>query len=197
MHDQSKPDIRGLESEAFHQGGYFTVSQARDHRVNKTLLNHYVSSGRFASVRRGLYRLPTFPSSPADDIREKWLFVGPRSIVSHQSALDLLELSDEIPSAIHLLVARRDRGMRRPPGVVLHTYPDDEQVPTVSRAGLPITAPSRTLLDVIADIQPDQAARAIQQALDRGLTTKSQLLRQAKGKKRKGTLIRMLSAIEE
>jgi predicted transcriptional regulator of viral defense system len=196
MHDH-KPSIRGLESEAFQQGGYFTVPQARDHGVNKTLLNHYVSSGRFTPVRRSLYRLSNFPSSPNDEIREKWLSVGPRSIVSHQSALDLLDLSDEIPSAVHLLVARRDRGMRRPPGVVLHTHPDGEQVPTVSRDGLPVTAPARTLVDVLADIQPDQATRAIRQALERGLITKRQLLSEAMGKKREQALTRLLSAIEE
>ena len=37
------------------------------------------------------------------------------------------------PDKVHLLVPRRSRGLRRPPGVVIHTRPDDEKVSTVWR----------------------------------------------------------------
>jgi predicted transcriptional regulator of viral defense system len=180
MHDLAQPDIRGLEADAYEQSGYFTSEQARVHRVSRQLLSHHVKQGRFERVRRGLYRIRGFPRSQHDDIREKWMAVGAeKATVSHESALSLLELSDNIPDGIHLLVPRRHRGLRRPDGVVIHTRPDDEKVATVWRDGLPITTPARTLVDVADDLQPEQAAMAVRQALTRGLLTRRQLEQEA------------------
>ena len=180
MHDTSRPDVRALETEAYEQHGYFTARQAREHGVSTQLLNHHARRGRYESVRRGLYRLRGFPTSEHDEMREKWMAVGTeKAVLSHQSALALLELSDNIPDAVHLLVPRRYRGLRRPSGVVIHTRPDDEEVGTVWRDGLPLTAPARTLVDVVDDLQPEQAAMAVQQALRRGLLTTRQLKEEA------------------
>jgi len=177
---ETVPDIRGLEADAYHQGGYFTSAQARERAVSSQLLSHHVRQGRFERLRRGLYRIPGFPSSQHDEIREKWLAVGPeKALVSHESALALLELSDNIPDQVHLLVPRRHRGLRRPAGVVLHTRPDDEIIESVWREGMPATAPARTLIDVASELQPEQAALAARQALGRGLLTRRQLEREA------------------
>jgi predicted transcriptional regulator of viral defense system len=179
MHDE-KPDIRGLEADAYQQSGYFTAEQASTHGVSSQLLNHHVKRGRFERVRRGLYRVRGFPSSQHDDMREKWMAVGmDKALISHVSALALLELSDNVPDRVHLLVPRRHRGLRRPPGVVLHTRPDDEEIATVWRDGMPLTAPARTLVDVADELQPEQAAMAAQQALGLGLLTRRQLEQEA------------------
>jgi predicted transcriptional regulator of viral defense system len=180
MHDAGRPDIRALETEAYEQHGYFTSGQARAHGVSSQLLNHHVRRGRYEPVRRGLYRLQGFPRSEHDEMREKWMAVGAeKAVLSHQSALALLDLSHTIPDAVHLLVPRRHRGLRRRQGVVLHTRPDDEEVPTVWREGLPLTAPARTLVDVVDELQPEQAAMAVRQALRRGLLTERQLIEEA------------------
>jgi hypothetical protein len=81
---------------------------------------------------------------------------------------------------VHLLVPRRHRGLRRPPGVLVHTRPDSEEVAAVWRDGLPLTAPVRTLLDVADRVQPEQLAMAVGQAMRRGLLTADQLQAQAK-----------------
>lgn len=180
MHDIKPTDIRGLEAVAYEQSGYFTSEQARTHRVSRQLLSHHVKQGRFKQIRRGLYRVRGFPSAQHDDIREKWMAVGPeKAIVSHESALALLELSDNIPDEVHLLVPRRYRGLRRPPGVVIHTFPDADKVATLRRDGMPVTAPARTLVDVADELQPEQAAMAARQALSRGLLTRRQLEQEA------------------
>jgi len=62
----------------------------------------------------------------------------------------------ERPEAVHLLVPRRHRGLRRPTGVVIHTRHDDEEVAIVWRDGLPLTAPARILVDVVDNLQPEQ-----------------------------------------
>jgi len=178
MHDQ--PDMRGLEAIAYAQHGYFTTTQARERGFSSQLLSHYVRRGRFESARRGLYRLPGFPRAEDDEMREKWMGVGAeKAILSHQSALALLDLSDNIPNAVHLLVGRRHRGLRRPAGVVVHTRPDEEEVAKVWREGLPLTAPARTLADVAGEIQPEQLEMAVRQALGRGLLTARELEKEA------------------
>ncbi len=197
MHDTRRPDVRALETAAYEQHGYFTARQAREHGVSSQLLNHYVRGGRYEPVRRGLYRLRGFPTSEHDEMREKWMAVGTENaVLSHQSALALLELSDTIPDAVHLLVSRRHRGLRRPPGVVVHTRPDDEEVPTVWRDGLPLTAPARTLVDVVDDLQPEQAAMAMQQALRQGLLTERQLTEEAARRGKTRAIEAVLAASE-
>jgi predicted transcriptional regulator of viral defense system len=192
MHDV-KPDIRGLEAESYQQSGYFTVDQARKHGVSRQLLNHHLRQGRFQRIRRGLYHVTGFPSSQYDDIREKWMAVGmDKAVVSHESALALLDLSDNIPGKVHLLVPRRSRGLRRPPGVVIHTRPDDQKVSTVWRDAMPVTAPARTLVDVVDALQPEQAAMAVEQALSLGLLTRRQLEQEARRQRKTRVLDALL-----
>src|ERR1700677_688540 len=194
MPDTTQPDMRGLEAEAYHQSGYFNAGQARVHGVSRQLLDHHLRRGRFERVRRGLYRINGFPRDEHDDMRQAWMAVDiAGALLSHESALALLDLSDSIPDAVHLLVRRRHRGLRRPPGVVVHTRPDGEEVATVWRDGLPLTAPARTLLDVADRIQPEQLSMAVKQALRRGLLTADQLQEQAKPR-HKHTIEATLSA---
>jgi predicted transcriptional regulator of viral defense system len=186
MQDTQAPDILGLEAEAYQQSGYFNATQARAHRVSRQLLEHHVRRGRFQRIRRGLYRIQGFPSVEHDDMREAWMTVGiPDALLSHESALALLDLSDNIPNATHVLVPRRHRGLRPPPGVIVHTHPDSEDIAAVWRDGLPLTAPARTLLDVANQLQPEQLAMAVRQALRRGLATGGQLKEEAA--QRRGT----------
>jgi predicted transcriptional regulator of viral defense system len=196
MHDASKPDVRGLEAEAYHQSGYFTAAQARSHGVTRQLLSHHVRHGRFTRLRRGLYRIQGFPSSENDELRETWMAVGTdKAILSHDSALALLDLSDTIPAAVHVLVSRRHRGLRPPPGVIVHTHPDGEAIATVWRDGLPLTAPARTLIDVAGEIQPEQASMAVGQALRRGLVTERQLEAEAR-RRRKQDVLHAVHAVD-
>jgi predicted transcriptional regulator of viral defense system len=190
-------DIAGLQIEAYHQAGYFTAQQARMHRVSPQLLDHHVRTGRFERVRRGLYRVSGFPSGEHDEIRERWLAVGPdKAVVSHQSALALHDLSNHIPDAVHVLVPRRHRGVRVPPGVVVHTRSDDERVPTVWRDGIAVTAPPRTIVDAADEIQPEQLVLAIRQALARGLLTRRQLEEEARRRHRQPIIDRAIAEAE-
>jgi len=193
MHDRHDPDVLGLETEAYQQGGYFNAFQARTHGVSRQLLDHHVGRGRFERVRRGLYRIQGFPTAEHDDIREAWMAIGGADVLlSHDSALALLDLSDNIPDDVHLLVPRRRRGLRRPPGVIVHTRPDSEEVAAVWRDGLPLTAPARTLLDVADRLQPEQLSMAVKQGLRRGLLTADQLKKEAERRHKQNAIAAVL-----
>jgi predicted transcriptional regulator of viral defense system len=195
MQATQQPDVRGLEAEAYQQSGYFNAGQARAHGVSRQLLEHHLRRGRFERVRRGLYRVRGFPTGEHDDMREAWMAVDiPDALLSHESALALLDLSDNIPDAVHILVSRRHRGLRRPPDVIIHTRPDGEDIASIWRDGLPLTTPARTLLDVAAALQPEQLSMAVRQALRRGLLTTGQLEAQAAHRRNKQLIQTILTA---
>ncbi len=182
MSDIHPPDAIALNQASYGQDGYFTTQQAREAGFSPQLLAHHVRSGRYEHIRRGLYRLRGYPGSSHEEVREKWLSVGAeRAVVSHESALDLHELSDVIPNSVHLLVDRDDRGIRRLQGVALHTTTKPlEPAEVVSREGIRVTDPVRSILDAAgAGTAPEQIEMAVRQALHEGLTTRRSLLPRA------------------
>lgn len=143
-----------------------------------TLRHHARPGGRYERIKRGLFRLRHFPSSPHEHVMAAWLplrDVG--AVVSHESALELLELSDVIPNAVHLTLPRSERGQRRRDGIQLHFPSNDPAKEEVRQVqGLPVTSPERTIVDAIkGGTQPEQVEMAIRQALERGMTTPRRL----------------------
>jgi predicted transcriptional regulator of viral defense system len=177
-----RPDRVRLFEVASEHGGHFTAEQARACGFSWALLSHHVKSGQFIRVRRGLYRFREYPSSPREHVLSAWLTVGKDvAVVSHESALDLLGLSDVIPDAVHLTVPRTRRSLPTIPGVRVHTTVRplrlDERV---VRDGMVVTSAVRTILDAAeAGMAPDQVEMAIIQAVERGLATAQQLRRDA------------------
>ena len=194
MHDMAAPDYESLYALASAQAGYFTTKQARTHGISWRALTHHAGRGRFQRVRRGLYRFRDYPSSSYEEVVAAWLAMGAeRSIVSHETALDIYDLTDLIPSSVHLTVPRAQRGLRPPAGVQLHTtlrpLRDDE---VTIREGMRLTTPERTLLDAAeAGTAPDQVERGIQTALARGWVTPAQL--RAHAAKRGGRVAQLVA----
>jgi predicted transcriptional regulator of viral defense system len=178
----SKPSRAGLFEVASEQGGYFTAEQALACGFSRALLAHHVKSGRFIRVRRGLYRFREYPSSPREHVLAAWLAVGKdTAVVSHESALDLLNLSDVIPDAVHLTVPRTRRNLPSLPGAKIHTTSRAlESEDLVVRDGMAVTSATRSILDAAeAGMAPDQIEAAVRQALDRGLAAREPLLAKA------------------
>ncbi len=107
--------------------------------------------------------------------------------MSHESALDLLELADVTPDRVHVTVPRARRGAAPAPGVTLHTtvrpFRRDE-LTTVE--GVRLTSAARAIADAAdGGIGPEQVEVAVAQALRRGLTTADELREQASGRGRR------------
>ena len=180
MHDTKvSPDHERLFQVASQQSGYFTTAQAEDCGISHSLLAYHAGDGgRFLRIRRGLYRLRHYPASPREDLLAAWLAAGARSaVISHESALELFDLSDVVPTAVHVTVPRSQRYRPTLPGVQVHTT-TRELRPTdvVVRDGMRVTSPVRSILDAAeAGLSPEHVIAAVTQALDRGLTTRSRL----------------------
>lgn len=168
-------DHDGLYRQAEAQAGYFTAQQAVAVGMDRSTLRYHARpGGRYEHVRRGLYRLRHFPTNPHEHVTAAWLPLrNAGAVVSHESALEMYELSDVIPDAVHLSLPRSERGQRPRAGVRLHTLsqpPTEAEIRSIS--GLPVTSPERTVVDALeAGAQPEQIEMAIRQALKRGLTT--------------------------
>lgn len=175
------------------QSGYFTAAQARSAGFSSPLLSYHTQRGTFQRVAHGIYRLTFFPPAPHEDLFVAWLRTGPDSVISHESALALFELSDVLPAAIHVIIPRT--ASRRRATLRLHTnkLAKDEMT---RYQGLPVTTPARTLADVIlSGTAPEQVVMAVQQALNRGLTMPSALRVQIE--RRGGRVAEVLSQILE
>ena len=127
------------------QAGYFTTGQAEAAGVDRPRLSRFTAAGRLQRVRRGVYRLTHFPRSRYEDLFIAWLETGPDSVISHDSALTLYDLSDALPAAIHVTVPRT--ASRRRHGLHLHTSQISREEIT-SYEGLPVTTVARTIADV-------------------------------------------------
>jgi predicted transcriptional regulator of viral defense system len=174
----TKPSHGDLYRIAEAQAGYFSSRQARQAGFSYQLIRYHQETSQFLRVAHGTYRLAQFPASPLEDLFVAWLRCGPKSVISHESALAVHDLSDVIPSEIHVTVPRsasiRREGIRQHRNKLRSTE-------VTQRQGLPVTTVARTISDVAkAGLAEEHVGRAIQEALQRGLTTRKSLLAEAK-----------------
>jgi len=171
------PDWDHLFEIAAAQDGLFTTQQAAEAGYSPQLLAHHLGAGRMIRVRRGVYRLVHFPADDHEDLTMVWLWSEREGVFSHQTALALHDLSDVLPSQVHLTLpdAWRTRRLRVPDGVVLH-YGDVPKSERYWFGPVPATAPLRTFEDCAAEHLPPELLRgAALDALDRGLVTGDEL----------------------
>ncbi len=176
--NDDKPAKQQLFQIASEQGGHFTAAQARACGYSRALVSHHAKTGAFVRVHRGVYRLRDYPSAPRGDVMAAWLAAGPETaVVSHETALELLDLSDVIPDSIHITLPRRRRWYRPPLGVTVHTTarpPCESEI--VRRLGMRVTGPARSILDAAEwGTEPGQIEKAVRDAVDRAMTTASEL----------------------
>jgi predicted transcriptional regulator of viral defense system len=171
------PDWDRLFETAAGQSGYVTTKQAAEAGYSTHLLRKHIHAGRVTRPQRGIYRLVHFPVGEHEELVTAWLWSEQAGVVSHQTALSLHGLSDVLPAQVHLTLpeAWRRRRFRVPAGVVLH-HADVASQERSWFGPVPTTSASRTLSDCAKrGLSPELLRQAAQQALRRGLVTRSEL----------------------
>src|SRR3954454_23728268 len=147
---------RKLYDLATHQGGFFTARQAREAGYEDNVHPYHVRARNWVREARGVYRLSQFPLPARPDLMVWQLWSRnrqdePQGVFSHATALSLHELSDVMPAKLHMTVPPGFRRMAAIPEVLrLHRARlNGRDVRTID--GVRVTAPMRTLLDVIAE----------------------------------------------
>jgi predicted transcriptional regulator of viral defense system len=182
--------MRGPRKEAEHrlheiaqsQQGFFTTKQAiRAGFVEKTH-SYHVNAGNWIREHRGIYRLADFPTAERPDLMLWYLWSKtrqeiPEGIYSHDTALSLHELSDLMPSKLHLTVPKEFRRTTEIPKILtLHrAYLDTSEVQEMH--GVRVTRPLRTIVDLLrtGHVDRSQLKQAVEEAIRRGLIGKREI----------------------
>jgi hypothetical protein len=164
------------------QQGYFTAKQAvacgyvdQNHR-------HHVLSGAWTRAHRGIYRLTRFPRF-SDEQYVLWSLWSrdrrgePQGVFSHQTALSIHELSDVMPTKLHMTVLPGFRRNSALPKVLTLHCAALPQSDVETRHGYRVTRPLRAITDLLRDgtESRDHLREALQQGLERGLITQTEL----------------------
>jgi predicted transcriptional regulator of viral defense system len=165
------------------QQGFFTAKQAEGVGFLPTNFQYHVKTGAWIREERGLYRLKNFPYSQVDaEYAHYSLWSRDRQdkiqgVYSFETALAIYDLSDMMPSRIHMSVPIDFRKSAKTPKVLkLHfdVVPEEDRE---ERLGYFVTRPLRTLTDLAqaGETSDEHIATALFQAIDRGLILSKQL----------------------
>lgn len=122
-------DIDKLRDVALDQYGYVTTKQALDAGVTHASLSMMVKRGRLERECQGVYLVPQLPYKQLNQYMLAVLWTGaPEAVLSHETALDLYDVCDINPAAIHVTVGKKRRISRKNDrGVVVHHQDLTEQ----------------------------------------------------------------------
>jgi predicted transcriptional regulator of viral defense system len=150
------------------QYGFVSQHDARELGIAPMTLIRMSEHGTLERRGHGLYRFRYFPVSRFDSYMEATLWPrGVRGVLSHETALDLYELSDVNPSKIHLTVPRGHRIRREIPALyrIHHETLPSESVTFYE--GIPIVTPAHAIRQSHA---AHLGAALIGQAIDHGVS---------------------------
>lgn len=178
-----KQSARKLYEIAQSQQGFFTTKQATRAGFTEPTHPYHVRAGNWIREHRGIYRLTEFPTTDRPDLMLWYLWSQnrleiPQGTYSHSTALSLQELSDLMPSKVHMTVPKEFRRNVIPDILVLHRAelkPSEVQ----EMHGVRVTRPLRTITDLLQGAGTDrsQLKLALDEALRRGLIVRKEIER--------------------
>jgi predicted transcriptional regulator of viral defense system len=159
--------------------GFITPDDAREAGVDPMNLVRMAERGQLERRGNALYRFPLAPPGPLDPYMEAALWPrGAEGVISHESALELYELSDVHPRRIHVTVPRAHRIRRKVP-TAYRIHHEDLGPRDVGRLeGIPIVTPERAIRQAhTAQLGPALVAQAIDHGERNGRLTARQAKR--------------------
>ena len=128
--------------------------------VGSSTIGRMLASGWLTRVHAGVYALAGRPLAMQGRWMAAVLAGGRNALLSHTSAGALWGIVEPIAGPAHVTVPG---GRRRRPGIAFHRACVLDRART-TRDRIPVTAPSRTLLDLAATLSTRALARAIEAA---------------------------------
>lgn len=147
---------------AVDQHGYVTVEDARAIGGTPMALVMLAKRGTLEHVDRGLYRVPDLAVGPLAQPQEAVLRL-PGAVLSHDTALELMDLADVNPRKVHVTTPRGYRVRKHLPGWLVVHRDELEPADVTEHDGLPMVTPTRAIIDAVTD---DLGARFVNQALE-------------------------------
>lgn len=167
------PD-RGIARLAARQHGVVTLRQLLAIGLTRKAIRHRVATGRLHAVHRGVYLVGHVVAPALAYETAAVLASGPQTLISFHAGWALWGLRPTPPPPVDVTVVDRNPGQR--PGIRLHRVRHLAVEDRARRHGLPVTAPSRTVLDQAVVLAPRELERAIVEARRRRLVTDASLI---------------------
>jgi len=157
------------------QHGLVTRTQLVAAGLSSDAVQNRVRAKRLRPVHRGVYQVGPLVSPHAREMAAV-LACGPGTVVCHRSAAGLWRLlpARGDSALVEVLVSPRIR--RRRPAVRAYRGHGLEADEATTVAGIPITTPSRTVLDLAGAVGSRDLERALARAEREGLTSRGELL---------------------
>ncbi len=176
MKRSSKESQANLFAIAEGQGGFFTAKQAEEAGFDRTHHAYHVGAGNWQREHRGIFRLAQYPMPERPDLILWSLWSRnregvPEGVYSHQTALSLYDLTDLMPSKLHMTVPTKFRRMADPPAILELHFADLPSSEIEEREGYQVTRPIRAVVDVSRDVPQEILIEAFSQGKTRGLIT--------------------------
>lgn len=142
------------------QRGLFTSAQAKGAGVDRLALSRLESNGQIERVMHGVYRSCAAPSFREEGVWAAWLALEPsvpawerardgsEGAASHGTAAWLFGIGELDPAPITFMTPGRKQTRREGLRLIKGSVDKDD---VASVAGVPVTRPARTVLDLLDD----------------------------------------------
>lgn len=164
--------LRSCLEIAGRQEGIVTREQTRFSRLSVDRRRWILETGRWRTVFPGVYRIVGAPETWQQKLRALNLWLGHGFALSHgtAAALHRFPLFDD-----GALIATVARNVRPPEGVKIHRVSTLPTKDIASVAGLRVTSPTRTLVDLAGELTTDALRHCVNDALRFKWTTLDRL----------------------
>lgn len=166
------------------QQGYFTSLQAEECGYYRSHFHRFLDSGEWIKEMRGIYRLSRYPIQNRPELALWTLWSRnkkgePQGVWSHETALDIYEMTDVMPAKMHMTVPKGFRKSQAIPDVLVLHYDELNESDVEVYQGYFVTKPLRTFIDVVNDqsVSEDQMILGLKQAIKQGLISKMEIQR--------------------
>jgi very-short-patch-repair endonuclease len=129
---------------------------------NAREIEHRVARGRLHLVMRGVYAVGWPRLTPERRWMAAVLACGDDAMLSHRSAAALWKIGAERRGTVDVSVTRRCELKR--PGLRVRGRPTLAATDALEKHGIPVTSPTRTLVDLATELSPLGIERAVNEA---------------------------------
>jgi very-short-patch-repair endonuclease len=157
---------------ATRQQGVITRGQLFGLGLTRAVIDNAVARGRLIQLHRGVYALGHLSLPPLAGFVAATLAVGTGAYVSGRSAAMLWGLIPSEDGEVDITVVGRDAGRRRA-GIRVHRVQALDRCDTTTLHEMPITTPSRALLDITPDLTQPHLERTFDAALKGRILTRN------------------------
>lgn len=173
IHADAASPTAAIATLAGRQYGVITRRQALSAGMSGKAIHNRLRSGEWQKLYPGVFRLVSSGTSWRQDLMAACLWAGNSAVASHRAAAAIWQLQGATPGYVEITVPVL--GFEGTPEIIIHRSGNLPGCDVTTEAGIPITTPDRTLVDLGALVNEETLEILLDNALQRRLVTISSL----------------------